>query len=103
MTDERQRTGRLFGLFDNGKAEWARWLLAMAMGAGIVYGTVYARLDGLKDEIAVLRDDVREVRGLLYAGRPSSPAGAERVEVAPAPPREGPFFPRDAQFGVGHP
>lgn len=104
-------TGKLFGLLDNGKAEWARWTLAMALGAGVNWGVTEYRLDAIErdqirqearqsaaltDAISAMREDVRELRGLFFQVG-TSPGSSERR-------REGddtPAFPRDERFGVG--
>ncbi len=79
--------GKVFGLFDNGKAEWVRWLVAIAIGAGVTYASVQSRFATLEERmnaqgitltnqalmltnlISDMREDIREVRGVIISGQ----------------------------------
>lgn len=53
-------------VFANGPGEWLRWLLAMAIGAGVIYGTFNTRLTAFEQQIESLAQDVRELRLELF-------------------------------------
>ena len=71
--------GQRFWLFENGAAEWLRWVLAILFGAGIVYGGLHAKIESLDQKLDDVRDnaqslneevrqDLRELRSLHYTG-----------------------------------
>lgn len=49
-------------LFSNGAAEWARWAVAMLVGAGIAWQALQGRVTSAESEITSLRREVTELR-----------------------------------------
>lgn len=101
MSDPTERPSRHW-LLENGAADWLRWAIAMSIGAAVTYGSMTMRIEHLEREqarqdsavagaLADLRDDVRELRSVLYQ---------PRTVIESAPGREVPRFPRDERFGA---
>jgi len=101
-------TGKVFGLFDNGKAQWVRWLVAMAIGAGVTYASTQSRLAVLENRMTShesimaslagdMREDMRELRTAIYAGQSKSYQTIIEDELPPSSRRRSadklPVFP----------
>lgn len=111
-------SGRVFGLFQNGKAEWIRWMVAMAIGASVNYGVTQSRIAVLEsrmnsNESALIRaidgltQEIRDVRAAVYGRTPTT-----IIETLPETETSRPLhrlndrlprFSADDQLGVGHP
>lgn len=51
-------------------SDWLRWVIAMAIGSAVVYGTTTARLDNLERSmdvhVSAIQQDIRELRAALF-------------------------------------